>query len=91
MSALRRGSRHNLSREEWQASPHAYVKRGLDLPHTKLAPRDIVAIRQAVARREELRKMINDTLSNEALAKTYGVSCRTIERAIAYETHGHVT
>lgn len=87
---IRRGSKHNLTREEWLVAPHAYAKRGLELPQTKLTPLDVIAIRQAAQRRERLRKEINDTLSNAALAKQFGVSERTIERALAYETHGHV-
>lgn len=87
---IRRGSRHNLTREEWQCAPHAYVKRGLDLPHAKLTPLEIISIRGAARKREALRKEINDTLSNQALARQFGVSVRAIERALAYETHKHV-
>ena len=87
MSTLRRGSKHNLSREEWQPAPHAYVKRGMELPQTKLTPLDVGAIREAARWRVELRKEINDTLSNAALARRFGVSERSIERVLAYETH----
>lgn len=91
MSTLRRGSRHNLTRDEWRAAPHAYVKRGEELPHTKLTDADVIEILEAAERRTRLRKEITDTLSDEALAKQYGVSARAIHRAIHYETHRHVT
>lgn len=87
---IRRGSKHNLSRDEWRCAPHAYTKRGMELPHTKLTPLEIISIREAGRRREKLRKEINDTLSNQALARQFGVSVRAIERVLAYETHGHV-
>ena len=87
---IRRGSKHNLSRDEWRCAPHAYVKRGIELPHAKLTPLEIISIREAGRRREKLRKEINDTLSNQALARQFGVSVRAIERVLAYETHGHV-
>jgi transcriptional regulator GlxA family with amidase domain len=83
----RRGSKHNLDRAEWQAAPHAYVKRGMELPQTKLSPLDIAALRDAKFRREAMRKEINDTLSNAALARRFGVHVRTIEKVFAHETH----
>lgn len=87
---IRRGSKHNLSRDEWKAGPHAYVKRGLELPQTKLTPLDVIAVRAAARKRAAMRQEINDTLSNEALARQFGVSVRAIERVLAYDTHGHV-
>lgn len=65
-------------------------KQGFDLPQTKLPPKAIIEIRQAKARRDALRKQINDTLSNSALAKKWGVHPRTIEKVLSYETARHV-
>jgi hypothetical protein len=65
----------------------SYAKRGQELPQTKLLALDVAAIRSAVKQRENLRKYIKENLSNEALAKQFGVHHRTIEKAISYETH----
>ena len=65
----------------------SFAKRGQDLPQTKLLDLEVAAIRSAVRQRENLRKYIKENLSNEALAKQFGVHHRTIERTISYETH----
>jgi transcriptional regulator GlxA family with amidase domain len=64
--------------------------RGQELPQTKLLDLDIVSIRSAAKQRENLRKHIRENLSNEALAKQYGVHVRTIEKALSYETGSHI-
>ena len=76
-----------MDRFEYQQRAVELAKRGLDLPQTKILPLEVIAIRAAARRREELRKEINDTLSNAALAKKYGVHERTIEKVLAYKTH----
>lgn len=85
-----RRSKHGLSRSEWAVTPSLYVKRGLELPQTKLTPAHVAEIRKAAGRRDMLRKEINETLSNAALARRFGVHVRTIEKALSYESHVHV-
>ena len=76
-----------IDRHTYLQTAASYAKRGQDLPQTKLLALDVAAIRSAVRQRENLKKHIKENLSNEALAKQFGVHHRTIERAIAYETH----
>jgi hypothetical protein len=65
-------------------------KHGFDLPQTKLPTKAIQEIRNAKDKRDELRKQINDTLSNAALAKKWRVHRRTIEKVLSFETGRHV-
>ncbi|MEN9589048.1 MAG: hypothetical protein RLZZ481_834 [Pseudomonadota bacterium] len=76
-----------VDRHTYLQTAPSYAKRGQELPHTKLLDLDVVTIRSAVRQREALRKYIKENLSNEALAKQFGVHHRTIEKAISYETH----
>lgn len=85
--APRRGSRHRIDRDTYLRDARQYAARGQDLPHTKLLDMDVIDIRSARRQREALLKHISDHLSNEALAKRYGVHVRTIEKALARETH----
>lgn len=78
------------SRREYVQDARLLCKRGSDLPHAKLTSADIAAIRSAQAERVRLRKMIDDELSNGALAAKYGVHPRTIEKVLARETWVHV-
>lgn len=79
-----------MTREEYLLNASSTCKRGWDLPQTKLPPLAILSIRESARRREQLRKEINDTLSNKALAKAWGVHQRTIEKVLTYETARHV-
>lgn len=79
-----------MTRDEYQQRQREFSARGMDLPQSKLLPLQIVAIREAAQRREQMRREINDTLSNAALAKAYGVHVRTIEKVLSYESWGHV-
>lgn len=78
------------TRDEYLLAPAAYAKRGADLPQSKLTPELVAEIRSARRQREALRKHIADNLSNEALAKKFGVHVRTIEKAITNETWSHL-
>jgi hypothetical protein len=79
-----------LERGEYLSRARSMALRGQELPQTKLLDLDIVSIRSAAKQRENLRKHIRDNLSNEALAKQYGVHVRTIEKALSYETGSHI-
>ena len=79
-----------VSRDEYLMFASANAKRGADLPQTKLLPLDIGEIRSAARQRQKLRQYIADNLSNEALAKKFGVHRRSIEKVLSYETASHV-
>ena len=80
----------HVSRDEYLLSAKANAPRGVDLPHTKLLPLDIGEIRSAARQRQKLREHIANNLSNDALAKKFGVHSRTIEKVLSYETAAHV-
>lgn len=85
--AKRRGTRHNMNRDTYLRDIGQYVARGQELPQTKLLDLDVIDIRSAARQREALKRHIRENLSNEALAKRHGVHVRTIEKALARETH----
>jgi transcriptional regulator GlxA family with amidase domain len=83
-------SDHVMERGEYLSRAREFAKRGQELPQTKLLDLDVAAIRSAQRQRQNLLKHIRENLSNEALAKQFNVSVRTIERITAYETWSHV-
>lgn len=85
-----RGSKHGLSRGEWEQRRTEFVSRGLDLPRSKLMPLDVAEIRSAAKQREKLREHINKHLSNAALAEKFGVHVRNIEKVLSRETWSHI-
>ena len=85
-----RGSKHGLHRDEWQQRRTEFVARGQDLPQTKLLDMDVISIRSARRQRLALLAHIKANLSNEALARQYGVHVRTIEKALSNETWCHL-
>ena len=78
------------SREQFKLSAIYTVKRGEDLPWSKLSDEDVEIIRSAAVQRENMRKYIKDNLSNAALARQFGVHIRTIEKIQTFETWRHV-
>lgn len=79
-----------LERGEYLSRTREFAKRGQDLPQTKLLDLDVVTIRSAVKQRDNLRKYIKDNLSNEALAKQFGVHVRTIEKIVQHHSCAHI-
>ena len=79
-----------VSREEWLSFCQSRFARGQDLPQAKLLDLDVVQIRSAMRQRENLRKHIKENLSNEALAKRYGIHLSGIEKIVTYKTWGHI-
>ena len=79
-----------ISREQYRLEAVFQVKRGEELPQSKMSDDDIQAIRSAAKQRENMRKYIKDNLSNEALARQFGVHNRTIEKILSFETWRHV-
>ena len=86
----RRGSRHRMDRDTYLRDAAQFSARGQELPQTKLLDIDVIDIRSAARQRAALLKHIRENLSNEALAKRFGVHHRTIEKALARETHSHL-
>ena len=82
--------RNRLSRTEYQSRRTEFAARGNDLPQTKLLAIDIMTIRSAARQRPALLKHIRENLSNEAVAKQFGVHVRTIEKVLSRETGSHV-
>lgn len=79
-----------MPRSEWTLRAREFCARGTELPQTKLLPMDIGTIRSAFRQRQALLKHIRENLSNEALAKQFGVHVRTIEKVLSRETGSHV-
>jgi len=65
------------------------VKRGEDLPQSRLTDDDVRAIRQLISERSELLRQARE-LSNRKIAEKFGVHFRTIDRIATGETWGHV-
>ena len=85
-----RMSKHNIDAPEYETRRIEFSARGMDLPQSKLTPLEVESIRSAAKQREALRNHIRERLSNEALARDFGVHRRTIEKVLAHETWGHV-
>lgn len=79
-----------LERGEYLSRTREFAKRGQDLPQTKLLDLQVAAIRSAARQRKSLRQHIRDNLSNEALAKQFGVHVRTIEKILQHHTWAHI-
>jgi hypothetical protein len=79
-----------LERGEYLSRTKEYALRGQELPHAKLLDLDVAAIRSAARQRDSLKEHIRNNLSNEALAKKFGVHVRTIEKIVQYHSWGHV-
>lgn len=84
-----RGAKHGIDRDEWMQRRSEFVRRGLELPQTKLMPLDVAEIRSAARQRENLRTYIRDNLSNAALAEKFCVHERTIEKVLSRESWCH--
>lgn len=78
-----------MDRSEWKCRRTEFVRRGMELPQTKLMPLDVSEIRSAARQREKLRAYIKDNLSNAALAKKFGVHERSIEKVLSRESWSH--
>ena len=79
-----------MDRAEYEVRAKEFVKRGMDLPQSKLTPLDVDAIRSAARQRESLRNHIRDNLSNTAIAKAHGVHVRTVEKVLQGFSWVHV-
>ncbi len=82
--------RQRRTREQYLLAASTFAARGAELPQSKLTPDLVAEIRSARRQREALRKHIAENLTNQALAKKYGVHVRTIEKAITNESWSHL-
>ena len=65
------------------------VKRGMDLPQSRLTDDDVRNIRSLIEHRADLLNQAKQ-LTNKKIAEKYGVHFRTIDRISTGETWGHV-
>ena len=65
------------------------VKRGMDLPQSKLTDDDVLMIRELVNIRDDL-KLQASQLTNKCIAEKFGVHHRTIDRITAGGAWSHV-
>lgn len=79
-----------MNMTEYRQRQREFSARGMDLPQSKLTPLEVEAIRSAATQRERLREHIRNNLSNEALAREFGVHVRNIEKVLSREIWGHV-
>jgi len=66
------------------------VKRGEDLPQSKMTEYQVIKARQDYERARLLIKKIQEKYSIAGLADQYGVHTRTMEKAISGETWSHL-
>ena len=66
------------------------VKRGTDLPQSKLTEEDVKLARQLHEYKKVQIKRLNETLSIKALAEKFDVSERAMERVLNRTNWGHV-
>ena len=71
-------------------SQYGDVLRGSDLPQAKLNDALVRRIREEHARAQDEIRAIKARYSPKALAREYGVTMRTIEAVISYQTWRHV-
>lgn len=74
--------RKAMNRDDYLIRAHEFAQRGQDLPQSKLTDEQVVKIRAAQQKREDLRTHIREKLSNEALAREMGVHVRTVEKVL---------
>lgn len=66
-----------------------HVKRGSELPQSKLTEADVALIQALVQERRKALELAK-SLSNARIAEKFGVHPRTIDRISAGESWGHV-
>jgi hypothetical protein len=75
----RRGSRHGIDRDEWLLRSREFVRRGNDLPHSKVNP--------AIVREIRANRM---GWPDHRWASSLGLHVRTINKIRTRETWAHV-
>lgn len=75
-----------LARDEYLLRAVEFALRGELLPQAKLTREQVLDIKSAVIQRDGLKQYIKDNLTNNALAKRFGVHRRTIEKIVSNQT-----
>lgn len=78
-----------LARNEYLLRAVEFAPRGELLPQAKLTRAQVLDIKSALIQRDGLRQYIKNNLTNDALAKRFGVHRRTIEKIVSNETWIH--
>jgi len=65
------------------------VKRGQDLPHSKLTNEDVKLIRELVDHRDQLKKELSG-LTNKVISEKFDVHRRTIDRITGGHSWTHI-
>jgi len=76
----RKGSKHNISRDDYLCDPRKYAKNGNDLPQSKLNPGIV----------RKIRIQAESGITAKSQSSEYGVHIRTIEAIRSYKTWRHV-
>jgi len=74
-----------MDRHTYIVRARELAPRGEQLPQTKLSADDVLEIRRLAAVRERARAAISERLSNEAIARRFGVHRRTVEKVLSWE------
>jgi len=79
-----------MNRDDYLIRAYEFAPRGAALPQSKLSDEQVLAIRAAHQKREDLRAHIREELSNDALAQRMGVHVRTIEKVLNGGSWAHL-
>jgi predicted DNA-binding protein (UPF0251 family) len=71
-----------MNRDDYLMRAYEFTPRGQALPQSKLTDEQVIEIRAAQQKRDDLRAHIREQLSNDALAQRMGVHVRTIEKVL---------
>lgn len=80
---------HKSTKRHYECA-RLYAKRGESLPWSKLTADTVRAARAEHERARAAIRYINENYSVAGLARKYGVSASTMDKAIRRETWGHV-
>lgn len=87
---MTRATKTGLDRVGYRARATEFTPRGQELPQSKLLDMDVIDIRSAKRQRDALLAHIKENLSNDALAKRFGIHQRTLEKILSRETWSHL-
>ena len=82
--------KHKQSRDQYLLRATEFAVRGSEHPQAKLTDEQVQEMRSARRQRQALLRHIKENLSNEAMAKKYGVHVRTVEKVVTHEGWCHV-
>ena len=82
--------RNAMNRDDYLMRAYEFAPRGQALPQSKLTDAQVLEIRSAREKRQDLLEHIRENLSNEALARRLGVHVRTVEKVLHGSTWAHL-